>query len=81
MHIKKRIKFYFILYNIFTNSLFLRCAPDAVLPTLCFVAVLRLRSFASDSTRKLDIFRHDGHTFGVDGAQIGVFEKTDQISF
>ena len=29
----------------------------------------------------MDVFWHDGHTFGVDGAQVGVFEKTNQVSF
>jgi histone H3 len=28
----------------------------------------------------LDILRHDGNTLGVDGAQVGIFEKTNQVS-
>ena len=29
-----------------------------------------LGAFATDSTGKLDVFGHDGDTFGVDGAQV-----------
>jgi histone H3 len=29
----------------------------------------------------LDILRHDGNTLGVDGTQVGIFEKTNQVSF
>merc|ERR1719266_1232091 len=29
--------------------------------------------------RQLDVLWHDGHTLGVDGAQIGVLEQTDQV--
>ena len=32
-----------------------------------------LGAFVTDSTGKLDVFGHDGDTFGVDGAQVGVF--------
>jgi len=28
----------------------------------------------------LDILRHDGHTLGVDSTQVGIFEKTNQVS-
>jgi hypothetical protein len=41
----------------------------------------RLGAFTSDAAGQLDVFWHDGHTFGVDGAQVGVFEKTHQVSF
>ena len=27
----------------------------------------------------MDIFGHDGHTLGVDGAQVGVLEKTNEV--
>ena len=36
-----------------------------------------LRTFTSDSSRQLDILRHDGDSLGVDRAQVGVFEKTN----
>lgn len=31
---------------------------------------------APDPTGKLDVLWHDGHTLGVDGAQVGVFKQT-----
>jgi len=46
----------------------------------CTVQILDLGSFATDSSGELDILWHDGHTLGVDGAQVGVFEKADQVS-
>ena len=27
----------------------------------------------------MDVLGHDGHTLGVDGAQVGVLEKTDEV--
>ena len=39
-----------------------------------WVVVVTLRSLSSDSSGQLDIFRHDGYTFGVDGTEVGVFE-------
>lgn len=44
------------------------------------VIVSHLGSLASDSTRQLDVFGHDGNTFGVNGAQIGVLEEADQVT-
>ena len=41
----------------------------------CWCEMDFLRSFASDATRKLDVFRHDCHTLSVDSGQVGVFEK------
>ena len=29
----------------------------------------------------MDVLGHDGHTLGVDGAQVGVLEEADQVSF
>lgn len=43
------------------------------------VTVRHLGSLSSDAAGKLDVFGHDGHTLGVDGAQVRVFEKTDQV--
>jgi hypothetical protein len=28
----------------------------------------------------LNVLGHDGHTLGVDGAQVGVLEEADQVS-
>ena len=39
-----------------------------------------LGTFTTDTSGQLDVLGHDGHTFGVDGAQVGIFEKTDQVS-
>ncbi len=38
-----------------------------------------LCAFAADSPGELDVLRHDGHSLGVDGAQVGVFEETDEV--
>lgn len=40
-----------------------------------------LCSLPTDTTGKLDVFGHDGHSFGVDSAQVGVLEETDQVCF
>jgi hypothetical protein len=39
----------------------------------------RLRALASDASCQLDILWHDGHTLGVDCAQVGVLEQTDEV--
>ena len=39
-----------------------------------------LSALSADSPGQLDVLWHDGHTLGVDGAQVGVFEETDQVS-
>ena len=39
-----------------------------------------LGAFATDSSGQLDVFRHDGHSLGVDSAQVSVLEKPDQVS-
>ncbi|TRY86983.1 hypothetical protein DNTS_032766, partial [Danionella cerebrum] len=36
-------------------------------------------TLSADSTSQLDVFGHDGDTFGVDGTQIGVFEESHQL--
>ena len=38
-----------------------------------------LSSLSSDSPGQLDVLGHDGDTLGVDGAQVGVLEETDQV--
>ena len=40
-----------------------------------------LSTFSTDTTGQLDVLGHDGDTFGVDGAKVGVLEETDQVSF
>ena len=38
-----------------------------------------LSSLSTDAAGQLDVLRHDGDTLGVDGAQVGVLEQTDQV--
>jgi len=49
----------------------------AVLDRARFLSLKNLGSFSSDPPSQLDILWHDGHTFGVNGAQVGVLEKSD----
>jgi hypothetical protein len=39
-----------------------------------------LRALTTDAAGKLDVLGHDGHTLGVDGSQVGVLEKTNEVS-
>jgi len=47
-----------------------------------FVVVKRdfLGPLATDAAGKLDVLGHDGDTLGVDGAQVGVLEQTNEVS-
>ena len=38
-----------------------------------------LGTLTTDATGKLDVLGHDGDALGVDGAQVGVFEESDQV--
>ena len=38
-----------------------------------------LSTLSTDATSELDVLGHDGHTLGVDGAQVGVLEKTNKV--
>ena len=38
-----------------------------------------LRALSTDAAGQLDVFGHDGDTLGVNGAQVGVFEKTNKV--
>ena len=40
-----------------------------------------LGTFSTDAASQLDVLGHDGHTLSVDGAQVGVLEKSYQIGF
>ncbi len=44
-------------------------------------ATNELGAFATDPASQLDVLGHDGHTLGVDGAQVGVLEETDEVGF
>ena len=39
-----------------------------------------LGPLSSDPPGQLDVLWHDGHTLGVDGAQVGVLKQTNQVS-
>ena len=49
----------------------------------CFGAVSEfcslLSSLTTDSSGQLDVLWHNGDTLGVDGAQVGIFEETNQV--
>ena len=38
-----------------------------------------LGTLTTDTAGKLDVLGHDGDTLGVDGAQVGVLEQTDEV--
>jgi hypothetical protein len=42
--------------------------------------VQNLSTLSTDTPGQLDVLRHDGHTLGVDGTQVGVLEQTNQVS-
>ena len=41
---------------------------------------MNLSTLPTDATGQLDVLGHDGDSLGVDGAQVGVLEQTDQVS-
>ena len=41
---------------------------------------MHLSTLATDSASQLDVLGHDGDTLGMDSAEVGVFEETDQVS-
>ena len=38
-------------------------------------------SLATDSPGQLNVFGHDSHSLGVNGTQVGVLKKSNQIGF
>ena len=38
-----------------------------------------LSSLATDTSGKLDVLGHNGHSLGVNGAQVGVLEESDEV--
>ena len=40
----------------------------------------KLRTFSTDPSSKLYVLGHDGDTLGVNGAQVGIFEESNEIS-
>ena len=39
----------------------------------------RLSTLTTDAASQLDVLGHDGHTLGVDGAQVGILKETDEV--
>ncbi|GMR60804.1 hypothetical protein PMAYCL1PPCAC_30999, partial [Pristionchus mayeri] len=39
-----------------------------------------LCSLSADAAGELDVLGHDGHSLGVDGAQVSVFEESHEVS-
>ena len=48
-------------------------------PLLADAPISRSRALAADATSKLHVARHDRNALAVDGAQVGVFEQTDEV--
>ena len=46
---------------------------------MCDHWVERLGALATDAAGELDVLGHDGHALGVDGAEVGVLEETDEV--
>ena len=44
------------------------------------IGIRKLGAFATDTAGQLDVLWHNGDTLGVDCAQVGVFEETDEVS-
>ena len=61
-----------------TSGLFLNVFGPEKGPFL-EVKVDCLSSLSTDTASQLDVLGHDGHTLGVDGAQVGVLEKSDKV--
>jgi len=61
-----------------TSSLFASKAHHEN-PQTPFLPLDCLRSFATETTSKLDILGLDGDTLGVDGAQVGIFKEGDEV--
>ena len=56
---------------------------DVVAPkrAVCFVVQANhLCSLSADSAGQLNVLGHDGDALGMDGAQVGVFKKTNEVS-
>ena len=39
-----------------------------------------LSTLSADTAGQLDVLRHDGNALGVDGAKVGILEKTNEVS-
>ena len=69
-------------YCISAGSILVKSFIHLVAPkgAVCFVLQgSALGALPTDSAGKLDVFGHDGNTFGVDGAQVGVLKQTNKV--
>ena len=62
-----------------SHLMFMRCV--AMKMAFWDFSVRNLSTLSSDSSCQLDVLWHDGDPLCVDGAEIGVFEEADQVSF
>ena len=67
------------LINLQYTMFFIRCV--AIKIAVFWSTEEDLGTFSTDSSGQLDVLGHDGDTFGMDGTQVGVFEKSDEVSF
>ena len=44
-----------------------------------YTVTIHLRALSADAAGELNVLGHDGDTLGVDGAQVGVLEETDEV--
>ena len=63
------------------NANIMKLKSCGVKKRLLVESVEDLSSFSTDSSGQLDVLWHNGHPLCVDGAQVGVFEETDQVGF
>ena len=52
----------------------------ALKKAICEALESFLSSLTTDAPGQLDVLGHDGDTLGVDGAQVGVLEESDEVS-
>lgn len=55
------------------------CPPQILTEILSLLNHDCLSAFTTDSSGELYVLRHDGHTLGVNSAQVGVFKQTHQV--
>jgi hypothetical protein len=55
------------------------CTPRLLRCDVARALAGSLSTFATDATGQLDVLGHDSHTLGVDSAQVGVLEQSNQV--
>jgi hypothetical protein len=64
-----------------TERWLVRLGGGRYLRFVCWNTAKELRALAANTAGQLNILGHDCHTLGVDSAQVGIFEKTNKVSF